>query len=150
MTLPVHHTPLGPLTLTGGPEGLTELRFGAPTEADACPPALLAEAAAQLDAYFAGDLRAFDLPLDLRGTPFQLDVWRRLLAIPAGETTTYAAIARALGRPRSVRAVGAAVGRTPIPIVVPCHRVLGADGGLTGYVGGLDRKRALLDHERAA
>jgi methylated-DNA-[protein]-cysteine S-methyltransferase len=140
-------SPLGPLTLHGGPDGLTALEFpgdGAPRDEAARAPDLFAEAVAQLDAYFAGELRRFDLELDLRGTPFQLDVWQRLLEIPCGETTSYGALARALGRPDGVRAVGAAVGRTPVPIIVPCHRVVASDGKLTGYRGGLERKRALL------
>ena len=116
------------------------------------------EAAEQLDAYFAGELRNFDLPLDLRGTPLQLAVWRALLEIPYGETASYgeqaARIDPDLFDPdvepwQRARVVGAANGRNPISIVVPCHRVIGADGSLTGYGGGLDRKRALLDLERS-
>lgn len=144
-------TPLGELAVAGTTTGLSRLRF-ADREAVARgdPPAALLDAAhAQLDAYFAGDLRAFDLPTDLGGTPFQRAVWARLRAVPYGETTTYAEIAAQLGRPKAVRAVGAAVGQTPVAIVVPCHRVLGSDGALTGYAGGLQRKRALLALERA-
>ena len=89
------------------------------------------------------------MPLDAQGTPFQQAVWRALLAIPSGATTSYGALARALGSPTAVRAVGAAVGRNPLSVVVPCHRVLGADGSLTGYAGGLDRKTALLTLENA-
>ena len=109
--------------------------------------AALAGAAAQLAEYFAGERTEFDLPLDPRGTPFQQRVWERLLAIPYGETTTYGTIAAELGKPEAVRAVGMANGRNPISIVVPCHRVIGSGGALTGYGGGLDRKRALLAHE---
>ncbi len=117
---------------------------------DAAPPdAVLAEAARQLDAYAAGQRRTFALPLAPRGTPWQRAVWQALLAIPYGETVSYGALAARLGRPGSARAVGAAVGRNPISIIVPCHRVLGANGGLTGYAGGLDRKRALLALEKA-
>jgi methylated-DNA-[protein]-cysteine S-methyltransferase len=108
----------------------------------------MADAAGQLEAYFAGERRAFDLPLELAGTPFQRSVWAELRQVPYGATVTYTELAGRVGRPDVVRAVGAAVGRTPVPIVVPCHRVLGADGGLTGYRGGLHRKRALLDLER--
>jgi methylated-DNA-[protein]-cysteine S-methyltransferase len=147
----VHHGPLGPLTIEGGPDGLTGLHFPgrgpAPAE-DRRSREALAEPVRQLDEYFAGTRHRFDLPLDLRGTPFQRAVWDLLLAIPYGETTSYARLANALGRPERVRAVGAAVGRTPVPIVVPCHRVLGSDGSLTGYGGGLQRKQALLDLER--
>jgi len=105
--------------------------------------------AKQLDEYFAGRLRRFTLPLDLRGTPFQRQVWDALLDIPYGETRSYGDVARALGRPRSARAVGGANHVNPVAIVVPCHRVIGADGSLTGYGGGLDRKKALLDLEAA-
>ena len=106
--------------------------------------ALLRDAASQLAAYFAGQRRHFDLPLDLRGTEFQRKVWRALLRIDAGQTSSYGAIAREVGSPRAVRAVGGAVGRNPIAVIVPCHRVLGGDGNLTGYAGGLQRKSALL------
>lgn len=101
----------------------------------------------QLDAYFAGRRTSFDVALSPRGTAFQRDVWRALASIPYGETTTYAEIARAIGRPRAVRAVGAANGRNPLSIVVPCHRVIGKDGTLTGYAGGVENKRSLLDLE---
>ena len=98
----------------------------------------------QLDEYFAGERRAFDLPLSFEGTPFQQRVWRAIATIPCGETISYGALARSLGAPRSVRAAGAATGRNPISLVVPCHRVVGSDGSLTGYAGGMDRKRRLL------
>ncbi len=147
----IYESPLGPLTLVGGPAGLSALRFpgdGEPLAAAARAPAPLADAVRQLDAYFARGLARFDLELDLGGTPFQRSVWDALQAIPRGSTTTYGALARELGRPAAVRAVAAAVGRTPVPIVVPCHRVLGSDGSLTGYRGGLERKQALLELER--
>ncbi|MDB5955407.1 methylated-DNA--[protein]-cysteine S-methyltransferase [Ramlibacter sp.] len=106
---------------------------------------VLREAIAQLTAYYAGERTSFELPLDLRfGTPFQQSVWTALQAIPRGGTTSYAQIARQLGRPQAARAIGAAVGRNPVSIVVPCHRVLGTGGALTGYAGGLERKTALL------
>jgi len=145
-----YDSPLGPLTLTAEESRITAIRF--PGRDDDLDPADRAEAPfaalrAQLDEYFAGERHTFDLPLDLRGTEFQRAVWEQLRAIPYGETTTYGTIARALGRMDRVPAVGAAVGRTPVPIVVPCHRVLGSDGSLTGYGGGLDRKQALLDLE---
>jgi methylated-DNA-[protein]-cysteine S-methyltransferase len=101
----------------------------------------------QLDAYFGGDLQTFDLPLHMVGTPFQKEVWQGLLLIPYGTTISYAELARRIGRPGASRAVGAANGRNPIGIIVPCHRVIGADGTLTGYGGGLDRKEWLLAHE---
>jgi methylated-DNA-[protein]-cysteine S-methyltransferase len=104
----------------------------------------------RLRAYFDGDLEALDaIPVDPHGTPFQRDVWRMLQRIPAGRTWSYMQLARAVGRPDAVRAVGAANGANPIPIVIPCHRVIGADGRLVGYGGGLDRKRWLLAHEGA-
>ena len=104
----------------------------------------------QLQAYFAGSLRQFDLPLDLRGgTIFQQSVWQALLRIPVGETTSYGDISRRIAKPLAIRAVGTAIGRNPISIIVPCHRVLGANGSLTGYAGGLDRKLALLQLEGA-
>ena len=107
------------------------------------------EAVRQLRAYFAGQLRRFELPLDLRGTDFQLRVWRELERIPYGETRSYLEIAEAIGAPRAVRAVGAANGANPIPIVVPCHRVIGASGKLVGYGGGLPLKKRLLQLEGA-
>ena len=111
---------------------------------------LLVLAVAQLNDYFAGRRTSFDLPLDLQGgTTFQQSVWQALLAIPHGAKTTYASIGRDIGAPQAVRAVGAAVGRNPVSIVVPCHRVLGAGGSLTGYAGGIDRKNALLKLEGA-
>jgi methylated-DNA-[protein]-cysteine S-methyltransferase len=98
--------------------------------------------------YFAGERKSFDLPLDMRGTPFQKNVWEALLAIPFGETRSYGQLARQLGNPQSTRAVGAANGRNPISIIVPCHRVIGASGKLTGFAGGLDVKARLLELEK--
>jgi methylated-DNA-[protein]-cysteine S-methyltransferase len=108
-----------------------------------------AEAVRQLQAYFSGKLRRFDLPLDMQGTEFQLRVWRELAGIPFGETRSYSQIAIAIGSPRAIRAVGAANGANPIPIVVPCHRVIGATGTLVGYGGGLPLKKRLLELEGA-
>jgi methylated-DNA-[protein]-cysteine S-methyltransferase len=115
--------------------------FNAPERPD---DPLLQLAATQIADYFAGRRTHFDLPLDLHGTAFQQAVWRALCAIEAGATQSYAAVARSVGSPQAVRAVGAAVGRNPVSVIVPCHRVVGTDGSLTGYAGGLDRKRALL------
>jgi len=111
---------------------------------------VVARAAAQLGDYFGGQRRTFNLPLAPHGTAFQQAVWRELLAIPWGATSSYGAIASAIGRPGSSRAVGAAIGRNPLSIAVPCHRVIGANGALTGYAFGLERKRWLLEHEGAA
>ncbi|HVN03994.1 MAG TPA: methylated-DNA--[protein]-cysteine S-methyltransferase [Bryobacteraceae bacterium] len=108
---------------------------------------LLRQAVAELQAYFAGELRDFNLTLDLEGTEFQKRVWLKLCTIPYGETRSYGYLAAALGAPKAVRAVGAANGRNPIPIVIPCHRVIGASGSLVGYGGGLPLKRFLLDLE---
>lgn len=154
-----HDSPLGPMVLAATDSGLAGAWFEdqrhLPTGLERWPeqPAhpLLRRAAAQLDDYFAGRRHGFDLPLDLRGgTPFQQSVWAALLAIPAGQTTSYGTLAQRIGRPAAVRAVGAAVGRNPISVVVPCHRVLGQGGALTGYAGGLARKTALLELEAAA
>lgn len=144
--------PLGPLTLEAGSRGLTRIAFpGQAGELDprAHDPAALRPALEQLEQYLAGQRRAFDLALDLAGTPFQQAVWAELQRIPYGTTISYSQLAQRVGRPDAVRAVGAAVGRTPVPIVVPCHRARGATGALTGYAGGLDRKRALLQLEGA-
>jgi methylated-DNA-[protein]-cysteine S-methyltransferase len=152
----VMDTPIGPLLLVAGDGGLQEIRFGAggatrplaeDRQADGTD--IPREARAQLAAYFAGRLREFDLPLAPRGGAFELRVWQALLEIPYGTTCSYSDIARRLGSPGASRAVGAANGRNPIPIVVPCHRVIGADGSLTGYGGGLETKRYLLRLEGA-
>lgn len=105
---------------------------------------------AQLGAYFAGELRQFDLPLHLGGTPFQNAVWTALCDIPFGETTSYGVLAQRIGRPKASRAVGAANGANPLPIIVPCHRVIGANNALTGFGGGVETKRFLLEHEGAS
>jgi methylated-DNA-[protein]-cysteine S-methyltransferase len=149
-------TPIGTVLLTADGDALTRVSMGAspsavPPEWErvSSGPGILAEACAQLDEYFTGARTTFDLPLAPVGTPFQQRVWAALRAIPFGETTTYLGIARTLGDPKATRAVGAANGRNPIGIVVPCHRIIGADGSLTGYAGGLDRKRWLLRHEES-
>ena len=120
------------------------------TRESPCPPEtpLLAEAVRQLEAYFAGALMDFDLPLRLEGTPFRLKCWEALRTIPYGETISYGEQARRIGLPKAVRAVGGANHHNPISIVVPCHRVIGADGSLTGYGSGVDVKRWLLEHEQ--
>ena len=141
-------TPIGPLRLDAEDGRLSRVEFAGSAESRSSEPVLL-EAEAQLRAYFAGELRRFDLPLAPRGTAFQLGVWDALLEIPYGSTTSYSELAAAIGRPSACRAVGAANGRNPLAVIVPCHRVIGAAGGLTGYGGGLERKRMLLALETA-
>jgi methylated-DNA-[protein]-cysteine S-methyltransferase len=136
-------TPIGRLWLATAGDGLGSIAFHGPAGATS-DDALLREAEEQLSAYFAGELTRFDLPLSPRGTDFQRRVWDAVAAVPYGTTTTYSRLAAAIGSPRAIRAVGAANGRNPLPIVVPCHRVIGASGALTGYGGGRDVKRALL------
>ncbi|MET8681066.1 methylated-DNA--[protein]-cysteine S-methyltransferase [Streptomyces sp. NPDC004647] len=149
-------SPVGPLTLVatdGTLSGLymTEQRHRPPQETFGAPDgAPFAEVVRQLDAYFAGELTTFDLPLQMDGTPFQRRVWSALRDIPYGGTLSYGQLAGRLGNPGASRAVGLANGKNPIGIIVPCHRVVGASGSLTGYGGGLDRKRRLLDFESGA
>lgn len=167
-------SPLGPVRIVAHREAITAVEFVGPLAQPAASPRastavaaarsagrpvgdrmdddpLLAEAARQLTAYFARDLKEFELPLRPDGTPFQLRVWEQLRAIPYGETTSYGEIARRLDmNPGASRAVGAANGRNPIGIVIPCHRVVGAGGLLSGYAGGVERKQALLDLEQDA
>jgi len=149
-------SPLGTLLLTAEDGSLVGVHFPGqkhdrprqPHWQHANHDPVLAQARTQLAEYFAGRRARFDLPLAARGTPFQQAVWQALLAVPFGGTSTYGAIAAAIRRPRAVRAVGAAIGANPIGIVVPCHRIIGRDGSLTGYAGGLDRKAKLLELER--
>ena len=142
-------SPIGELLLAGGEQGLQRLwmspfrvqrhwRYEAQSFADVRD---------QLDQYFAGERYEFDVPLDLRGNGFERSVWDALLGIPYGETASYGEIARQIGAPSAARAVGLANGRNPVAVIVPCHRVIGADGSLTGYAGGLERKRFLLELE---
>ena len=141
-------TPIGPLLLSAEDGRLSGIAFDSSAEARSSEPLFL-DAEAQLHAYFAGELERFELPLAPGGTAFQLSVWEALREIPYGSTTTYSKLAAALGRPSACRAVGAANGRNPLPVIVPCHRVIGAAGELTGYGGGLERKRMLLALEAA-
>jgi methylated-DNA-[protein]-cysteine S-methyltransferase len=150
-------SPLGPVLLACTADGLAGAWFEGqkdhpgPLAAPERPnDPLLRAAAEQLADYFAGRSTSFHLSLDLQGTVFQRSVWQALLGIAPGRTCCYGDIARQVGAPRAVRAVGAAVGKNPVSVIVPCHRVIGADGALTGYAGGLDRKRALLALEAAA
>lgn len=141
-------TPIGPLVLAGDREALRIVRFhGHQDEAWVVDRAPFRGAIEQLKAYFAGKLTEFDLVLAPEGTPFQVSVWRALQEIPYGETTTYGAVAKLVGRPTAIRAVGAANGANPIPIIIPCHRVIGSNGKLTGFGGGLPTKEKLLKLE---
>ncbi len=158
MNVVVHPTPVGPLHLASDGSALVACEFdgyerglahrlsreGTHGHADT----VLDLARAELDAFFAGKLRAFTVPVALRGTDFQREVWAALRDIPYGETTSYGALAARIGKPAAMRAVGAANGQNPVCIIVPCHRVIGADGSLTGFGGGLPRKRYLLALER--
>lgn len=146
-------SPIGLLTLAGHGSVLTNLRMVdqtyEPSRTDWSPnPRAFGEAVEQLGAYFAGELTNFDVELDLRGSEFQRRVWRALLTIPYGETRSYGEIAEQIAAPKAARAVGLANGHNPIAIVVPCHRVIGANGSLTGFGGGLGRKRTLLELEK--
>ncbi len=152
-----YDSPLGQLDLVASDDGLVavlwpddspkRVRLEGEIVADASNP-VLTKTVQQLDEFFAGDRKSFDVPLDLRGTEFQVATWQSLAKIPYGETATYGEQAKLLGRPKAVRAIGAANGRNPVSIVLPCHRVVGADGSLTGFAGGLDAKRFLLDLEQ--
>ncbi|WP_110708840.1 methylated-DNA--[protein]-cysteine S-methyltransferase [Salinicola sp. CR57] len=159
--LPTHHDefvqryqppasiPLGPIEIRATAQGLTWIAFSKTPDHVDNPNAVTAQCARQLEAYFLGELTRFDLPLAPRGTDFQARVWQALRAIPYGQTRSYRDIAVEIGAPTAVRAVGAANGRNPISLVVPCHRVIGSNGRLTGYAGGVGRKQWLLAHEVA-
>ncbi len=147
-------SPVGKLLLVGTGEALCQVHFHGGRDSvepqsdweESAQP--FREAVRQLDAYFAGTIKNFDLPLQLEGTEFQKTVWEALQEIPYGETWSYGQLARHIGKPRAMRAVGAANGRNPIPVIIPCHRVIGADGSLTGFGGGLPIKKQLLELER--
>lgn len=149
----IMESPVGPLRLIADAHGLRRICFArerhprAEDERGELAPARLAFARRQLEEYFAGTRTGFDLPLRPMGTPFQLGVWEALREIPFGQTWSYAELARRIGKPSAMRAVGGANGRNPLPIVVPCHRVIGADGSLTGFGGGVEIKAKLLAHE---
>lgn len=138
-----YDSPVGPITLVQEGEALTRLDFNTPSQAEEATPLLL-EARRQLQEYFAGERKAFALPLAPAGTVFQKKVWAALREIPWGETRSYGDIARAIGKPTASRAVGMANGRNPLPVFIPCHRVIGTNGSITGYSGGLEKKRFLL------
>jgi methylated-DNA-[protein]-cysteine S-methyltransferase len=149
-------SPIGPLTMVSDGSHLLELRFGGDAQGapdismesqgpSSCP--TLQRARSELVAYFQGSLREFSVPYKMRGTPFQQRVWRALCDVPYGATCSYSELAARIGSPRGARAVGLALGRNPLAIVVPCHRVIGANGSLTGFGGGVETKRLLLEHE---
>lgn len=148
----IHNSPIGPLTLASNGKALTQVEF----EGDKYPlpryelgnDEILDLACRELDLYFSGRLRVFSVKVDPGGTQFQRKVWAALQTIPYGETRSYAQQARAIGAPRATRAVGAANGRNPIPVIIPCHRVIGADGSLVGFGGGIERKQILLTLEQ--
>ena len=150
MQIRIIDSPVGELRLAAEDGFLTELRFGDPADnpPDSTVEPVLDEAERQLAEYFRGERKAFDIPLKPKGTPFQLADWEALKEIPYGETVTYGDIARRIGRPKAFRAVGSVNHNNPISIIVPCHRVIGAGGKLTGYGGGLDVKQKLLELEQ--
>jgi methylated-DNA-[protein]-cysteine S-methyltransferase len=156
MLISKYDSPLGPMSILASGAGVHALIFDGQKHAPNCEHAIPGDNRAmrqlrqELDGYFAGQVRQFHAPLAPQGTPFQQRVWAGLLAIPFGQTSPYGALAAMLGNAQASRAVGAAVGRNPISIAIPCHRVIGASGALTGYAGGLDRKRALLALEIGA
>ena len=146
-------SPIGDLLLAGDGEVIFLISFADGSKIKyaqaewTCDAAPFAQAISQLQAYFAGELERFDLPIELRGTPFQVSVWEELSRIPFGSTLSYGELAQRIDRPKAVRAVGAANGANPVPVVVPCHRVIGSDGSLTGFGGGIERKKFLLTLE---
>lgn len=146
----VYAMPLGRLTIAANDKGITQILFGdVPLDLPRRPSALTNTAATQLQEYFAGKRRVFTVDLDPQGSEFQLRVWRELSKIPYGQTRTYADIAEAIGNPKAYRAVGMANNKNPLPIVLPCHRVIGTNGKLVGYAGGIKIKRYLLELEGA-
>jgi len=141
-------SPIGTLTIISDGISLTSILFpNSEIMTEANPDVIVNDCTVQLKEYFLGTRKSFSLPLNPKGTDFQKKVWSKVISIPFGETTSYGAIATSLGDPKLNRAVGLANGANPIPIVIPCHRVIGSDGSLTGYAGGLERKKVLLNHE---
>ena len=145
-----HHSQIGPLEVIGNPKGILTIIFGADEfETDRNLPPIMTECLRQLTEYFKGRRQKFSIPLLLEGTAFQKAVWRQLQKIPFGQTTSYGDMARAVGSPRAFRAVGNANNKNPIPLIIPCHRVIGSDGKLVGFGGGIWRKEWLLEHEQS-
>ncbi|ADB37641.1 methylated-DNA--[protein]-cysteine S-methyltransferase [Spirosoma linguale] len=153
MTTTLFDSPLGVVAISGNDTGVSGITCTNVSPVDNAPGGPVPEpvrlAAEQLKAYFAGELKSFDFPINPAGTAFQQSVWRALLEVPFGTTLSYLALARRMGDEKAIRAVAAANGRNPLWIVVPCHRIIGSDGSLTGYAGGLWRKQWLLEHEGA-
>jgi len=146
------NSPVGKLKIVATNNALVRLNFTgeeAPTKSSEGQPEIIKEAILQLNEYFVGDRTVFELPLAPEGTDFQLEVWNLLKEIPYGATTTYSKLSHNLGNPKAVRAIGKANGQNPIPIIIPCHRVIGANDTLVGYAGGIEIKRRLLQHEGA-
>lgn len=141
------NTPMGPLVISGNSEGIREVTFQEDAPISEKVPSALEAAAQQLTEYFQRKRTQFELPLNPNGTPFQKKVWNQLQQIPFGKTSTYQDMANTLGDPKVIRAAASANGKNPIAIIIPCHRVIGSDGSLTGYAGGLQRKKWLLEHE---
>lgn len=139
-------TPLGVLSLSANDSALSAIHFGS-LEHPVCPNGILENASLQLFEYFAGKRQKFTIPIQIAGTPFQYQVWQSLREIPYGQLISYAQLAKRLGNLSAIRAVAAANGKNPIPIIIPCHRVIGSDGSLTGYSGGIEKKRYLIDLE---
>lgn len=145
--MPIITTPVGNIQLSTREDCLSELKFTQQQPEGGLTDPLLLEAKKQLEEYFAGQRKVFNLPIGLGGTDFQRKVWLAIGKIPFGQTTTYAKLAEQLGNPAAIRAVGTAIGANPLLIVLPCHRIIGSNGSLTGYAGGLDKKKALLELE---
>jgi len=144
-----YHAAFGWIEIQASHDAVTSLVFCEERKNDVCKDSpILAECVRQLDEYFSGQRTCFDIPVKQRGTKFQQSVWNVLTGIPFGKTVSYGDVAKMLNHPKAMRAVGAANGRNKVWIIVPCHRVIGADGSLTGYAGGIDRKKWLLDHEK--
>jgi methylated-DNA-[protein]-cysteine S-methyltransferase len=145
-----HHSQIGPLEIVGNPKGILTIIFGADEfETDRNLPDCMTQCLRQLTEYFEGRRQKFSIPLVLEGTDFQKAVWRQLQKIPFGKTASYGDVARAVGSPRAFRAVGNANNKNPIPLIIPCHRVIGSDGKLVGFGGGIWRKEWLLEHEQS-
>ena len=145
-----YRSEIGPFEVIGNRKGILTITFNkAPSVPDRKLPACMQDCLQQLDEYFKGRRRQFSVPLLLKGTDFQKAVWRQLKKIPFGETASYGDVARAVGRPKAFRAVGSANNKNPVPVIIPCHRVIGSDGKLVGFGGGIWRKQWLLDHEQS-